>query len=217
MNRLLHISASPRSEASVTLTLARSFLDGVAAANPDVEIETWDLWDGTLPAFGPAAAASKMTVIAGRTPTGDEAAAWEAALAAFDRFERADTYLFSVPMWNMTVPYILKQFIDVVSQPGRLFTFDPEAGYTGLLSGKRAAIITTSAVWGPGRGPEFGANHLHDYFQGWLEWAGISEVSTFGFHPNMATADAEAALKQALVDVGEFSARFAATRQPQLT
>jgi FMN-dependent NADH-azoreductase len=200
----------------VTLALARSFLDTVAAAAPDVEIETWDLWDGTLPPFGPAAAGAKMAVIAGETPTAEEAAAWDTALAAVRRFDRADTYLFSVPMWNMSVPYILTQFIDVVSQPGRLFTFDPEAGYTGLLAGKRAAVITTSAVWGPGRGPEFGANHLDDYFLGWLNWAGVVDVSTFGFHPNLATADAAAALKQALVDIGDFSDRFVAAAQPQL-
>ena len=62
----------------------------------------------------------------------------------------ADGYLFSVPMWNAGVPYILKQFIDVVSQPGMVFAFDPAAGYTGLLTGKKAASIYTSAVYGPG-------------------------------------------------------------------
>lgn len=215
VNRILHISASPRAGASVTLALAHSFLDALAAATPAIEVETWDLWDGTLPAFGPAAAASKMAVIAGQTPTGEEAEAWETAVAAFTRFDAADTYLFSIPMWNMTVPYILKQFIDVVSQPGRLFTFDPDAGYTGLLSGKRAAVITTSAVWAPGRPAEFGADHLHDYFESWLEWAGVADISSFGFHPNLATDDADAALKRALADVGDVGERFATTHQAQ--
>ena len=32
------------------------------------------------------------------------------------RFDAADYYLFSIPMWNHQVPYILKQFIDVVNQ-----------------------------------------------------------------------------------------------------
>ncbi len=52
-------------------------------------------------------------------------------------------------MWNAGVPYILKQFIDVVSQPGMVFGFDAVAGYTGLLRGKKAAVIYTSAVYGP--------------------------------------------------------------------
>ena len=31
-----------------------------------------------------------------------------------------------------------------------VFGFDPEAGYTGLLHGKKAAVVYTSAVYGPG-------------------------------------------------------------------
>jgi len=65
----------------------------------------------------------------GEVPTGEQAAAWRAAHATFDRFNAADRYLFSVPMWNAGVPYILKQFIDVVSQPGLVFSFDPAHGY----------------------------------------------------------------------------------------
>ena len=61
-------------------------------------------------------------------------------------------YLFTVPMWNARVPYILKQFIDVISQPGMIFGFDPVTGYTGLLENKRAAVIYTGAVYGPDRG-----------------------------------------------------------------
>src|SRR5690606_30935438 len=106
----------------------------------------------TLPEFGPAAAAAKMQIFAGEQPTGAAAEAWRAAGDTFARFAAADKYLFSVPMWNATVPYILKQFIDVVSQPGMIFSFDPQAGYTGLLTGRKAAVIYTSAVYGEGRG-----------------------------------------------------------------
>ena len=74
------------------------------------------------------------------------------------------------------VPYILKQFIDVVSQPGMVFGFDPRPGYTGLLTGRKAAVIYTSAVYGPGRGPAFGADFQAPYFEDWLRWAGINDV-----------------------------------------
>jgi FMN-dependent NADH-azoreductase len=29
----------------------------------------------------------------------------------------ADAYLFSVPMWNAGVPYVLKQWIDIITEP----------------------------------------------------------------------------------------------------
>ena len=136
MTTLLHLSASPRGAASESRAIAATFLDAYRATHPDDEIVEWDLWDGTLPAFGPDAAAAKMAVFAGADPQGDEARAWQAAIDTFRRFDAADRYLFSVPMWNAGVPYILKQFIDVVSQPGLVFGFDPERGYSGLLHGQ---------------------------------------------------------------------------------
>jgi FMN-dependent NADH-azoreductase len=191
MSALLHISASPRGERSESLAIAETFLTAFRAAHPEIAVETFDLWDGSLPAFGPAAAAAKMAVFAGADPEGDEAAAWRATRDTFERFDAADLYLFSVPMWNHSVPYILKQFIDVVSQPGMIFGFDPVEGYTGLLRDKRAAVLYSGAVWGPDRGTGFGRDFLTPYFEDWLHWTGIEDVSSVHFQPNLATADAE--------------------------
>ena len=162
--KLLHISASPRGERSESLAIANTFLDVFREVHPDVDVEQFDLWDGTLPAFGPEAAAAKMAVFAGETPTSD---AWRAAVDTFHRFDSADRYLFSVPMWNHGVPYILKQFIDVVSQPGLVFGFDPE------------------------RGPGFGNDFHATYFSDWLRWAGVDDIAEISFRPNLAIADAE--------------------------
>src|SRR5918911_1140250 len=152
MSKLLHISASPRGQHSESLALGEAFLSAFQATRPEVPVETWDLWDGTLPSFGPAAANAKMAVFAGADPQGAEAAAWHAARAT------------------------LEQFIDVVSQPGMVFGFDGEAGYTGLLRGKKAAVIYTSAVYGPSRGPAFGSDFQAPYFDDWLRWAGINDI-----------------------------------------
>ena len=94
-------------------------------------------------------------------------------------------------MWNAGIPYILKQFIDVVSQPGMVFSFDPEHGYTGLVTGRKAAVVYTSAVYGAGRPPSFGADFQAPYLRDWLHWAGIADVTEIAFRPNLATADAE--------------------------
>jgi FMN-dependent NADH-azoreductase len=207
---LLHISASPRGPQSESLAVAATFLDTVREVSPDIPITQWDLWDGTLPAFGPAAVAGKMTVFAGGRPEGDAAVAWEAATATFRRFDTADTYLFTVPMWNAGIPYILKQFIDVISQPGLVFGFDAEQGYSGLLRGKRAAVIYTSAVYGPGRPPTFGADFQAPYFEDWLRWAGVSDISTVHFRPNLATADAASARRTAHDQAHDLAKRLTA-------
>jgi len=192
MTTLLHISSSPRGAASESLAIAETFLEVYRESHPDDAVETWDLWDeGALPPFGPDAAAAKMAVFAGADPEGAQAAAWRRAKETFARFAAADRYLFSVPMWNAGVPYILKQFIDVVSQPAMVFSFHPEHGYTGLLAGKKAVVVYTSAVYGEGRPPAFGADFQAPYFGGWLRWAGITDIEEITFRPNLAIADAD--------------------------
>ena len=206
--RLLHISASPRGAQSESLALADHFLTSFTSVHPEIEVEHWDLWDGTLPEFGPAAAAAKMSVFAGADPHGEAARAWADAIATFRRFDSADRYLFSVPMWNAGVPYILKQFIDVISQPGLLFGFDPVEGYSGLLQHKKAAVIYTGAVYGAGRGPRFGSDFQTPYVQDWLRWAGIADIEDVRFQPNLATTDAEGAREIARGQVWDLGKRF---------
>ncbi|MEU1392074.1 MULTISPECIES: NAD(P)H-dependent oxidoreductase [unclassified Nonomuraea] len=196
MSRLLHISASPRGTESISAAIAETFVQEYLATHPAHTVDRFDLWDGTLPEFGPAAARAKMTVFGGGTPAGEEAEAWAAAVRTFERFDAYDRYLFSVPMWNAGVPYKLKQFIDVVSQPAMIFDVHPETGYRALLTGKRAAVVYTSAVWAPQLGPEFGADFQSTFFGDWLRWTGIADVQEIRHHPTL-TGSYDAERKQA--------------------
>ena len=79
MSRLLHVSASPRGTSSESLALATAFLDAYRESHPGDTVDHHDLWDGTLPEFGPAGAGAKMTVFGGADPSGAQERAWEAA------------------------------------------------------------------------------------------------------------------------------------------
>ena len=198
---LLHISSSPRGTDSESLRIAKVFTDTYAESHPGAVVDHWDLWDATLPDMALGAKA-KMTVFGGGTPVGPEGRVWAQARAAFDRFAATDRVLFSVPMWNAGIPYVLKQFIDVVSQPGWIFGVDPVEGYRHLLAdrGTRVAVIYTSAVWGPGVGPEFGRDFQSTYFEDWLRWTGLTDVSDIRFHPTLTgdrAAEDAAALARA--------------------
>ena len=192
MTRLLHISASPRGAASESLALAGAFLQAHQAARPDVQVDHLDLFDGSLPEFGRLAAGAKMAVLAGGQPSPDEAAAWDAARAVFDRFAAADAYLFSVPMWNAGVPYVLKQWIDIITQPGWVFGFTPADGYTGLITGRKAAVVYTSGIYSPGAPLAFGNDFHASYFSDWLRFAGITDVTEIRFQPTVLTATPDA-------------------------
>jgi FMN-dependent NADH-azoreductase len=205
---LLHISSSPRGTDSESLRIAKVFTDTYAESHADAVVDHWDLWDGPLPDMALGAKA-KMTVFGGGTPVGPEGRVWAQARAAFERFAAADRVLFSVPMWNGGIPYVLKQFIDVVSQPGWIFGVDPASGYQHLLAGRgtRVAVVYTSAVWGPTLGPEFGRDFQSTYFDDWLRWTGLTDISEIRFHPTL-TGDRPAEDAAALARARDIAKTF---------
>ena len=56
--------------------------------------------------------------------TPSERATWEKIRELASRFEKADRIVLSIPMWNFSFPYKLKQLIDLVCQRNMLFMFD---------------------------------------------------------------------------------------------
>ena len=202
---LLYVIGSPRRQKSESSAIAEAFLESYLAANPDTRVDTLDLWREPLPVYGPEGVEAKMSVFAGKTPDAD---AWGKVVSVFERFNAADQYLFTVPMWNHGVPWPLKHLIDTISQPGMVFGFDPEQGYSGLLDGKRAVVVYTSGVYGPDRPRAFGSDFHSTYFNDWLQWAGIRDITEIRFQPTIATADPGALRERALAEARALGRRF---------
>jgi FMN-dependent NADH-azoreductase len=208
---ILHVNASPRGSRSSSLQLAHLFLGSVReAAGQDLEVETLNLFDdGALPGFGSTAAAAKMAVFAGQEQSPAQAAAWRSARGVFEQFAAADSYVFNIPMWNAGVPYVLKQWIDLVTQPDWSFGFHPESGYTGLMTGKQAVAVHTSGVYAPGFPPAFGQDFSSTFFADWLQFVGITDATHVRFAPTVVGADVEAARRQAEDGLQEAAEVFA--------
>jgi FMN-dependent NADH-azoreductase len=180
MNRLLVLDSSPRGPRSSTRAVTAAIRDGVRHASPGAEIDEWNLWDEAVPPFGPAEVAAKMAAIGDGAP---DPAVWQRLVDVFRRFDAADTYVFGVPMWNGGIPWVLKLFIDTVTQPGLLFRFDPTTGYEGLLRDKRAVVVYASAVYRPGLPPAFGRDFQSTYLEEWLRFAGIDDIRSLRIPP----------------------------------
>src|SRR5262245_47231703 len=208
MTRLLHVISSPRGEESESSRIAGIFLEAYLPGAHDVEVDTLDLWDDSLPGYYGRGVEAKMNLLAGKDPVGAAAKAWAEVRRVFARFAAADEYLFTVPMWNHGVPWILKHFIDTVSQRGMLFDLDPRTGYTGRLGGRRAMVVFTSGVWAPDRGPEFGADFHSNYFLDWLRFAGITDVDVARFQPNLMSAEVDAKRRAAEQHARDAAARW---------
>lgn len=211
MPSILHINASPRYGSSDSLGLARHFIDSVQSAAPETfELETLNLFDDdALPAFGRVAASAKMAVFTGQEQTPEQMAAWEAARSVFDQFAAADAYVFNIPMWNSGIPYALKQWIDIVTQPGWSFGFHPEHGYTGLMEGKLAMAIHTSGVYAPGVPAMFGADFSSTYFADWLNFVGIQDAAHIRFAPTVLNTDVDGSRHLAERELSDAALLFA--------
>ena len=207
MTTLLYIQGSPRNTASKSIQIADAYLDALRAANPDLEIDVLDLWNTELPAFDGDKAAAKMNVIEGVAQGGTGQTAWDEIVGITARFMSADRYLIASPMWNSGIPYRLKHYIDLVHQPGMLWSLDPQSGYRGLLKGKHATLALTSGVYAQGVGePAFGVDHHAAYLRMWLNQAGIADIDEVRFQPTMLTEDPSGDLAKALEDAAKLAA-----------
>ncbi len=141
MARLLHVSASPRGERSRSLQVAEALVEEYRRLHPEDEIQRLDVFTRELPPFDGPALQAKYNIMQQQGSSEEEQRAWGQVEALIEEFKSADKYVFSLPMWNFAVPYKLKHLFDVIVQPGYTFSFDPEKGYSGLLTGKPVAAV----------------------------------------------------------------------------
>jgi len=191
--RILHIEASPSGERSRSLDTARYFLQQHRAHHPEAEVETLRLWDLDLPAFDATMIEAKFAVLRATSATEEQKLRWQGAVRLSRAFNAADKYVFSLPMWNFGIPYILKHYIDIVTLPGENWLWTPGEGYSGLLHGKRAALIYSSAGDYPGGRPSHDKDFQKPYMRAWLGFLGIDDLVEITAAPTLASPEAVAA------------------------
>jgi len=143
-----------------------------------VDIKKIDLWDYELPEFDGDLLNAKYTAISGTESTPEEDNAWAKVIDIFNEFQDADQYIFSVPMWNFSIPYKLKHYIDIITQPGLSWSYSQENGYSGLMTGKEATIIYASGDgYGDGTGFE-SYDFQKPYMNLWLTFIGFEKIES---------------------------------------
>jgi FMN-dependent NADH-azoreductase len=214
MPRLLFIQASPRPSGSFSLAAAERFLSRLRDRLPALEVDSLDLWRAELPEFDGAALAAKYARLAGRGLQPREAAAWRTIEAMVARLDTADLVLIATPMWNFGIPYKLKHWIDLVTQPGLAFSFDPATGYSPLLRARPTLAIVASAG-DYSEGPSWGRPDLATpYLEAALRFIGLGEIAVVGQGPTagqLATIEAarERTSERLAALADDFAARLA--------
>ncbi len=172
MTTLLHISTSPRGAVSASNQAAEIFLKAL----PDgVTTRHIDLAEREMPEVTLHLTNAKQKAFVGAPLTDEEQREWNVIVAMVDEFKAADHYLIAVPMWNFTIPYRLKQYIDLITHPGLTFTRD-ENGPRGLVDGGVTYIYSRGGNYGPKDGKPDPFDFQSTYMSAWSSMVGLSPV-----------------------------------------
>ncbi|CZF78571.1 FMN-dependent NADH-azoreductase [Grimontia celer] len=114
-----------------------------------------------------------------------------------DEIKASDTLVIAAPMYNFNIPTQLKNWIDFIARAGVTFSYT-ENGPKGLLTGKKAIVVTTRG----GRHLGQPSEHITGYLKTVLGFIGITEVQ-FVYAEALAMGDdpAQASMELAAKDL----------------
>lgn len=180
--KVLHVIASPRGEMSRTLQIARAYIDALKEKNAGLEVDELDLYKAGLPDITGDGANATYMALGGLEMEGAIKSYREIATEYAESFLSYDQVVVSSPMWNFSLPYKLKQYIDIIVQPGIMFTYT-ETGPVGLATGKKVVCITS-------RGGDYSEGSpisVYDFQETYLKaifgFCGIYDVSFVNAQP----------------------------------
>jgi len=197
MSKVLYIKANIKKEGeSRTFKVSDSFIEEYRNDNPNDEIITLDLYKENIDFLRP----EDLGEIFGAK---NEESRNNPILKYAYQFAEADKYVISAPMWNLSIPAILKAYIDYVSVTGITFKYTAE-GPVGLLKDKKAVHIVS-------RGGEYGhaPYEMGDrYLRTILGFFGIQDIKTIAVEGlDVVGADVEGKVEQG-IKVAEDIARL---------
>ncbi len=173
MSTVLFLRASPNGARSASARIAQAFLDAYLEKNPHDTIREISLFAHDLPEFGPLEAQAKFAPIYGEEVTPEQSHAWSRVTQEIDILKAADKIILATPMWNLGIPYKLKQYFDIVVQPRHSFGYDRERKmHIGLLADRPVQLILTRSSILPGDFADFQLPYLKYIF----EFIGIHDV-----------------------------------------
>lgn len=71
-------------------------------------------------------------------------------------------------------------------------------------------------MWGSDRSPAFGQDFQQPFFEDWLRWAGVGDIVSIRFQPNLAVADADTGRRIANAQARDAGKAFQLARPAQL-
>ena len=170
MSDLLHIAVSPMGDHSISRAVDGAFVEAFKARHANAEIITHDLASESIPHLDGEAIGAGYTPEDARSVSA--AAKHNYRLGLIKEVNEAKHILVSTPMWNFSVPSVLKAWIDQIIIPGAV-----------AVTGKVTVIISQGGSYAPGA-PRAGWDWESGFMKQLFESIGATDieviVSEFG-------------------------------------
>ncbi|WP_040210409.1 FMN-dependent NADH-azoreductase [Clostridium polynesiense] len=201
MNKVLYIKANAKKEGqSRTFRISDSFIEEYKKNNPEDEIITLDLYkEGIAPLpFGQLEELRSPSLIVDKN---------HPILKYAFQFLEADKYVIAEPFWNLSIPAILKAYIDYITVTGITFKYTA-TGPMGLCTGKKAVNIVSRG--GNYSAEPFSAFEMGDrYLRTILAFLGVADYTTIAAEGlDVIGNDVEAIVEEAILKAKELAKKF---------
>ncbi len=201
MAQILYVKANAKLEGeSRTFQISDSFVSKYKALNPEDEIITIDLYKEGID-FLPVGELNTLHRPA--EGTGKD----HPILKYAYQFLNADKYIIAAPFWNLSIPAILKAYLDYITVTGITFKYT-EKGPVGLCSGKKAVHFVS-------RGGEYSTEPYSDFEMGdrylrtLMGFLGIYDFTTISADGlDVIGNDVNAIVAEAIAKANDFAAVF---------
>lgn len=183
MKKLLYIIANSKpEEISSSKTAARAVVNAILEKNKDIGLEELDLYQEHIPR-------PKYNYFNGRSSlindenlselTEQEQMEVKQMVRLCDQFVSASVYVVASPMWSMSFPAILKDYIDCIIQANKTITFHEDKP-EGLLNDRPRTFIYVQSSganipWVMKPAMDKGLNYVEDI----IKFIGISKFYEF--------------------------------------
>lgn len=170
MSNVLIIESSARQQGSFSRQLTQQFVSQWQAAHPADQVTLRDLALNPVPHLDANLLGGWMKPEAQRNA--DEQSSLQRSNELTDELLAADVLMLAAPMYNFAIPSTLKAWLDHVLRAGVTFKYT-ETGPQGLLSGKRAYVLTARGGIYAGST----ADHQEPYLRQVMGFIGIHDVT----------------------------------------
>lgn len=146
MKKLLYIIVNSKPEdLSTSKTVARVFINQFIEKFPEFSVEELDLYKEHIPRLEYQYFESRNCIVSeeatSKLPEKEQREVHR-IVDLCNQFINADVYVIAAPMWSLSFPSPLKEYIDCIVQKDRTITFPEEGGKpVGLLNDKPRAVV----------------------------------------------------------------------------